>query len=137
MLIGTAVIGAVVEMVSPRLAAVSRLEVADHNLVKQLQNVKLRAISEDRCYQVRFSRSARTFQLASKRAVVPCGTMGFASDGEPRTIDKEDAIAVDASNDPVFDTWGNAPTTAMIKLSTANGSFHIISVNSEGRINDR
>jgi hypothetical protein len=135
MLIATALIGAVAKVATPRLEAAGHLEVTDRQLVMQLQQARLRAISEDRCFQISFNSSARTLQLASKRTVVPCGRSGFANDGAGRPIDKDGMIAVDATSDPVFDTWGNAPTTAAIKLTAPNGTSRTITVNAEGRIN--
>jgi len=134
LLVGTAALSGVVEFTIPRAVATSHLEEAGHRIVKVLQRAKLRAVGEDRCYLIRFNAAARTLQVASKRSTNPCGSNGFVNDGAPQVIDDHDAVAVEATDNPVFDTYGNAATTAKIKLTASNGTSGVITVNDVGRI---
>jgi Tfp pilus assembly protein FimT len=130
----TGILGVLFEVAAPRLGVLTRLERAERNLVAQLEGARKRAISEDRCFQAKFDSAARTFQFASKRAVTPCGTTGFANDSAARSIDEEAMIEVTATASPVFDTWDNAATTSRIKLTALGGSVRWVSVNAEGRV---
>lgn len=136
-LVMTAAVSAVLKLVSPHFAAVSDLEVVNRGVESLLMTARLRAISEDRCIRVSFDGAAGTYRIASKRTTTPCGAAGYANEGPARPIDKNGRIRVEASDDPVFDTWGNAPTPAKVKLATANGTSRMIAVSPEGRVNGR
>jgi len=117
------------------LAANYRLEGAARNLALTLQKVRLRAVSEGRCFQVSFAAGARTAQVAKKLGASPCGSTGFSNDGAAQAIDDAGRIATSATASAVFDTRGGAETTSVITLTAPNGAVRLVAVNAVGRVN--
>ena len=135
-----ALIGAIAAFAWARLGTlfpIYQLEGAARALALELAKTRARAIAENRCFQVVFDTSAKTFQKQSKTGTASCGTTGFiadSKDGAARKIDSSGTLTVAATANPVFETRGSVSTTSAVTLTNTAGASRTVNVTSTGRV---
>ena len=139
-LVAITLIGVIAAFTWPRLPTlfpIYQLEAAARTLALELAKTRARAIAENRCFQVVFDTSAKTFQKQSKAGTPSCGTTGFAADskdGAARNIDSSGTITVSATANPVFETRGSVSTTSVVTLTNTAGASKTVNVTPTGRV---
>ena len=117
------------------LVPIYRLEGAARDLAAELQKARGRAIAEGKCATVAIDVSAKTYQFQSSPNSTCSGFTAVSGEGARRIDDANSLTVAFASGaNPVFDTRGAVPTTAVITLTNSANAVRTIFVQSTGLV---
>jgi len=128
------------------LVPIYRLEGAARSLAAEIQNARVRAISENKCFQVVIDTTNKTYQLqrdqrATTANSASCSGVTFVNDPAygARAIDDATSLTVAFSqgSNPIFTPRGHVDVTPAptLTLTNVSGAVRTIFVQANGRIN--